>query len=259
MRKPRVAFYSFTSCEGCQLALLECEDWLLEIVRSVEIVRFREASSYEGGEFEVDADVSFVEGSISTVHDESAVRTIRMRSKRLVAFGACADLGGVNAIRNRQGVETARERVYGTFSPSIHAAEVRPVSAVVKVDDVLRGCPIDKNELIRFLSALVTGRKIPEPISPLCFECKLRQNVCVFQSGGTCLGPITRGGCNAICPAYGAGCDGCRGIVPDPNLPLMRRVLVEHGADSASIARRIDLFNRSAVTDSQRKELTGYA
>lgn len=259
MNLPRVAFYSFTSCEGCQLTLLECEDRLPDLLDAIEIVRFREAASYEGGEFDADADVSFVEGSISTAHDEAALRTIRMRSKKLVAFGACADIGGVNAIRNRQGPDLPLARVYGTSAKWIHATDVRPVSAVVPVDYTLRGCPVDRDEVVRLIFALVSGRKLPEPTAPVCFECKLRQNICVFHRGGSCLGPIIRGGCRAICPAYGTGCDGCRGLVPDPNLSMMRQILKEQGVDSESIRRRIDLFNSAALTGDARKELTGYA
>ncbi len=259
MKKLRIAFYSFTSCEGCQLSLLECEDQILDIVGAVEIVRFREASSFKGGEFDADADVSFIEGSISTAHDEAALQTVRMRSKKIVAFGACADLGGVNAIRNRQDAEVVKERVYGKYVKWIHTSAVRPVSAVVHVDYALHGCPVDKDELARFLFGLVAGRRWAEPVAPVCFECKLRQNVCIFHKGGTCLGPIVRGGCRAICPAYGSGCDGCRGLAPDPNLPLMRRILRDHGLGPDEIGRRLDLFNASAVPDAMRRELTGRA
>lgn len=259
MSKPRVAFYSFTSCEGCQLTLLECEDRLLDVLGAVEIVRFREASSYEGGEFDVEADVAFVEGSISTAHDESAVRTIRMRSKTVVAFGACADIGGVNAIRNRQGIDRVKETVYGAFGKWIHTTQVRPVSAVVPVDATLRGCPVDKDELLQFIYAAAAGRKLSEPSAPVCFECKLRQNVCVFHKGGVCLGPVIRGGCKAICPAFGAGCDGCRGLAPDGNLPLLRRILKERGLDESDVERRLDLFNAAALTEDQRRALIGHA
>ena len=259
MNKLRVAFYSLTSCEGCQLAFLECEDRLLDILQQVEIVRFREASSYEGGELDADADVAFVEGSVSTAHDESAVLTIRMRSRRVVAFGACADLGGVNAIKNRQGNEAAKERVYGPYSSWIHTSDVRPVSAVVPVDFTLHGCPVDKDELVRYLYALAVGRKPADPTAPVCFECKLRENICLFHKGGTCMGPVVRGGCRAICPAYGAGCDGCRGLAPDPNVALMRTLLREKGLNSEAIRRRVDLFNASAVPEDLRRELTGYA
>ncbi|MBI4179705.1 NADH:ubiquinone oxidoreductase [bacterium] len=259
MKKLRVAFYSFTSCEGCQLTLLECEDRLLDVLGAVEIVRFREASSYEGGEFDADADIAFVEGSISTVHDESAARTVRSRSKKLVAFGACADIGGVNAIKNREGVETARERVYGPAAAWIHSSAARPLSAVVPVDAALHGCPVDKDELIRFIFAAAVGAKLPDPAAPVCFECKLRQTACVFQKGEVCLGPITRGGCKAICPAFGSGCDGCRGLAPDANLLLMRRLLKERGLDGSDLARRVDLFNAAALTEDQRRELIGHA
>ena len=259
MKKLRVAFYSFTSCEGCQLTLLECEDQLLDILGAVEIVRFREASSFKGGEFDVDSDISFVEGSVSTAHDEAALQTVRMRSKKIVAFGACADLGGVNAIRNREKIEVTKERVYGKYAKWIHTSKVRPISAVVHVDHTLHGCPVDKEELAKYLFALVTGRKTPDPAAPVCFECKLRQNVCLFHKGGTCLGPIIRGGCKAICPSYGSACDGCRGLAPDPNLPLMRKLLRERGLGTEEIRRRLDLFNTSAVPDELRQELIGHA
>lgn len=259
MKKPRVAFYSFTSCEGCQLTLLECEEDLIDIVQAVDIVRFREASSYEGGELEADADVAFVEGSITTAHDEAALRTIRMRSKVVVAFGACAAIGGVNAVRQKDSAETARNRVYGAYANWIHTTDVRRVGDVIPVDYTLQGCPINKHELLQFLYALLVGRAWSAPTAPVCLECKLRENVCLYHKGQVCLGPVIRGGCDALCPAYGSPCDGCRGPAPDANFPLLRKVLAERGVSRHDMARKLDLFNALAVDGAARKDVMGDA
>ncbi len=83
--KAKVAFFSFSSCEGCQLMFLNLEDELLDILGHVEIVNFREAMK----EVTSDTyDVAFVEGSITTHYDIEAVKKIRENAKVLIAFGA---------------------------------------------------------------------------------------------------------------------------------------------------------------------------
>ncbi len=160
----------------------------------------------------------------------------------LVALGACAHLGGINAIRNAQPLDDVRHYVYGDKAEWYETYPARPISAVVKVDAVIPGCPIDRNEFLEVVKALLLGKKPAIPDYPMCVECKLQENVCLFHKGGFCLGPVTRAGCGAICPTYGDGCEGCRGLIPDPNRNAMSEVLVENGLTVEAMLARWTMF-----------------
>ncbi len=236
--RPKVAFFEFTSCEGCQLTVVDSLQTHPELLDAVEIVRWREAMSEKGDEFLV----AFVEGSIARQSDEAQLKAIREKAAVLVALGTCAHLGGVNAIRNRQELQSVRRYVYGDKADWYETYPARPISAVVTVDAVIPGCPIDRNEFVAVVTALLQGRTPAMPDSPVCVECKLKENVCVYQRGLTCLGPVTRQGCDAICPTYGDGCEGCRGLIPHPNLASMKNVLAEFGMTPDAFDRKTTMY-----------------
>lgn len=208
-QKPRIAIFSLTGCEGCSLAILELEDQLLDILGAVEIVNFREGMTERAW----DIDIGFVDGAVSTPHDEEEARHFRACCKTLVAVGACACLGGVNTLKNYQQSDECRNYVYGDKAIYFPTSDARPLSAVVKVDFELPGCPMVREEFLRFVNYTLNGRTFRLPDYPVCVECKKAGNRCLYESGQTCLGPITRAGCAAICPHYGSKCEGCRGIV----------------------------------------------
>jgi sulfhydrogenase subunit delta len=206
---PRLAVWKFASCDGCQLTLLDCEDELLGLAEQVEIAYFLEASRARG---EGPYDVSLVEGSITTADDVERIKRIRADSKLLVTIGACATSGGIQALRNAADIEEWKALVYANPQYLSTLATSTPVSAHVKVDLELRGCPIDKGQLLEVLTAVLAGRRPNLPSESVCAECKARGTVCVLVSKGTpCLGPITHAGCGAVCPAFGRGCFGCFG------------------------------------------------
>ncbi len=236
--KPKVAFFDFTSCEGCQLTVVDSLQTHPELLDVVEIVQFREAMTEKGEDYAV----AFVEGSISRASDEPRLKRIREQAAVLVALGACAHLGGVNSIRNAQPLEDVRRYVYGDKAEWYETYPARPLSAVVKVDAVIPGCPIDRNEFLEVVKAVLLGKKPPIPDYPLCVECKLKENVCLFHKGGFCLGPVTRAGCGAICPTYGDGCEGCRGLIPEPNRNAMSNVLTENGLSVEAMLARWTMF-----------------
>lgn len=210
--KPRIAVFSLTGCEGCSLAILELEDQLLELLDAVDVVNFREAMT----ERDWDIDIGFVDGAVSTPSDEEEVKHFRAKCTTLVAIGACACLGGINTLKNRQEAENYRQYVYGDRYRWFPTTDARPVSAVVKVDFELPGCPIDRYEFLRLVGRALAGRMFHLPDYPVCVECKKRGNLCLYAKGIMCLGPLTRAGCSAICPTFGAKCEGCRGILgPD--------------------------------------------
>lgn len=248
--RPKVAFFEFTSCEGCQLTVVDSLQTHVDLLEAVEIVQFREAMSEKGEDYAV----AFVEGSISRESDEARLKEIREQAAVLVALGACAHLGGVNAIRNAQPLEDVRRYVYGDKAHWYEAYSARPISAVVKVDAIIPGCPIDREEFIQVVKAVLLGKKPPLPDYPLCVECKRKENVCLFHKGGFCLGPVTRAGCDAICPTYGDGCEGCRGLIPHPNRDAMSNVLVENDLTVDDMIARWTMFGTYQQMELQAKK-----
>jgi coenzyme F420-reducing hydrogenase gamma subunit len=208
-KRPRIGVVKFASCDGCQLTLLDLEDELLAIADQVDVVEFAEATSHRSaGPF----DVLFVEGSISTPEQAEEIVRLRAVTQRLVTIGACATAGGIQALRNWSDLDTVRAAVYPSPEYVDSLTQVHPVADLVAVDGELRGCPISPGQLREFLVGLVTGRRPQLPDEAVCLECKRRGVVCVAVAQGiACLGPVTRTGCGALCPAYGRGCYGCFG------------------------------------------------
>jgi coenzyme F420-reducing hydrogenase gamma subunit len=234
MSKPKIAFFEFTSCEGCQLTVIDSLQTHPELLDVVEIVQFREAMTERGEDYQI----AFIEGSITRQSDAARLIRIREQAKYVVALGACAHIAGVNALRNQQPLAANLAEVYGQGAAGAPVVrpdlldvfpDARPLSAIILVDAVLPGCPIDRDEFVRATRQLLQGRQPQIPDYPLCVECKLRENVCLFQRGKSCLGPVIRAGCGAICPTYGDGCEGCRGLISNPNMDSMRTVLAEAG------------------------------
>jgi sulfhydrogenase subunit delta len=223
--KPKVAFFDFACCEGCQLQVVNLEDELPEVLNAVEIVQFREAMSEKSDDYAI----AFVEGSITREKDIPRLQKIRQQAQVLVALGACATIGGVNCLKNFQPLDEVRRYVYGDKADWYETFAARPIDAVVPVDCYIHGCPIHKGEFVKVLKALLAGKKPEIPNSPVCVECKRAGNVCVFELGMTCLGPVTRAGCGAWCPTYRDNCVGCRGLVPDPNTNAEKEVLQKYG------------------------------
>ena len=214
-KKPKLAVWKFSSCDGCQLSLLDCEDELLTIADRMEIANFPEASRHVlRGPY----DISLVEGSITTPHEAERIHQVRRSSKFLVTIGACATAGGIQALRNFREVKEYVSLVYATPSYIETLNKSTPIADHVFVDFELRGCPISKRQLVEVLGALLIGRKPTTPTYSVCVECKQRGIVCgLVAFGPPCLGPVTQAGCNALCPSYHRGCYGCFGPKETPN------------------------------------------
>jgi len=242
--RPRLAVWKFASCDGCQLTLLDCEDELLDIAGRVEIAHFPEASSATA---EGPYDLSLVEGSITTAQDAERIAWIRSVSRHLVTIGACATAGGIQALRNYADVEQFRAVVYARTDYIGTLATSTPISAHVPVDLELRGCPIDRGQLVEVVTAYLAGRSPDVPAHSVCFECKRRGNVCVTVAHGTpCLGPATHAGCGALCPTYNRGCYGCFGPSNSVNFPSFVPLLRRDGMDTLGIVRALRTFNAAA-------------
>jgi len=241
---PTLAVWKFASCDGCQLTLLDCEDELLTLAGQVTIAHFLEASSApQPGPY----DLSLVEGSITTRQDEQRIRQVREWSKVLVTIGACATAGGIQALRNFGDVDEFRRAIYASPQYIDTLATSTPISSHVPVDFELRGCPIDKRQLIEVISAFLIGRRPDIPDTSVCSECKRRGLTCVMVADGTpCLGPVTHAGCGALCPAVGRGCYGCFGPMTGANLPALSGQLRQCGMTEGTIDRVYATFNVSA-------------
>jgi coenzyme F420-reducing hydrogenase gamma subunit len=249
--KAKLAVWKFASCDGCQLTLLNCEDDLLAIVGEIEVANFAEASrAIVKGPY----DLSLVEGSITTPHDAERIHRIRRASKYLVTIGACATSGGIQALRNFKDVTEFTRIVYATPAYIETLNKSTPIADHVFVDFELRGCPINKRQLVELITAFLHDRKPNTPPHSVCVECKLRGTVCVMVAHGTpCLGPVTHAGCGAICPAYTRGCYGCYGPKETPNTSsLTERFHRRLGMDDPDIVRSFRGFN--AYADAFRKE-----
>ncbi|MXM64712.1 oxidoreductase [Streptomyces sp. HUCO-GS316] len=244
MTTPTLAVSKLASCDGCQLTLLDCEDELLALAGRVEISHFLEASStVAAGPY----DLVLVEGSVTTAGDAERVREIRACARHLVTIGACATAGGIQALRNFADVDEYRRTVYAHPEYISALATSTPVSAHVDVDFELRGCPIDRRQLLEVITAFLAGRKPDIPSHSVCFECKRRGTVCVTVAHGTpCLGPVTHAGCGALCPAYGRGCYGCFGPSRSVNLPALIPLLRRDGLDEDATGRLLHTFNAPA-------------
>ncbi len=213
--KPKLAVWKFASCDGCQLSLLDCEDELLAIADQIEIANFPEASR---AVVEGPYDVSLVEGSITTPHDLKRIQEVREQSKILVTIGACATAGGIQALRNFADVNEFIRQVYANPHYIQTLATSTPIADHVPVEFELRGCPINKTQLLEVLLALLNQRVPNIPKHSVCMECKMQQCVCVMVSRNMpCLGPVTQAGCGALCPSYDRGCFGCFGPKETPN------------------------------------------
>ncbi|MFH1740161.1 MAG: NADH:ubiquinone oxidoreductase [bacterium] len=248
--KPKIAFFDFTCCEGCQLQVINLEQELPDVLDKVDIVYFREAMTEKNETYEI----AFVEGSCTRLAEVERLKRIRSQAKQVLALGTCAHIAGVNAIKNRFGMGENLDLVYGEHARYFDTIPARPISAVIPIDGAVPGCPIHKEEFKRILIDLLQGHKPSLPNYPVCVECKMNENVCLFHKGQTCLGPITRAGCDSWCPNFGSPCEGCRGLIDDPNLEAAVTVLTEAGHKPDDIRSDFMMFLNYEVVEQLEKE-----
>jgi len=239
--KPKIGVFKFASCDGCQLSLLDAEDELLGVVGAVDIAYFPEATrTMLKGPY----DIGLVEGSITTHHDAERIQEIRRQSKTLITIGACATAGGIQALRNWKDVDELVRMVYASpqFISTLKLST--PIAEHVPVDFELRGCPINKYQLIELITATLAGRKPNIPNYSVCIECKRKGNVCISVARGiACLGPVTQAGCGALCPSYDRGCYGCYGPMESPNTGSLTSQFRILGQTDEQVARAFRSFN----------------
>jgi sulfhydrogenase subunit delta len=243
-KKPRLAVFKFASCDGCQLSFLGCEDELLMIAERIEIAYFLEAGPQDTSGI---YDIGFVEGSITTAHDARRIHEVRAHCKYLVTIGACATAGGIQALRNWGDVEEYSRQVYARPEYIQTLATSTAIADHVKVDFELRGCPVNKHQLVELVSALLWGRTPRVPRYSVCVECKRRQVICVAVARGiACLGPVTQAGCEVICPSYDRECFGCFGPQEQTNLISLGVRYQDDGHDPDHLTRLVRAYNAYA-------------
>ncbi len=248
--KPKLAVWKFASCDGCQLSLLDCEDELLAVANEVEIAYFPEATrAVVKGPY----DISLVEGSITTQHDAERIHHVRHQSKFLITIGACATAGGIQALRNFKDMKQLMPLVYASPKYIDTLNKSTPIADHVFVDFELRGCPINKAQLVEVLSAFLNGRKPNTPRYSVCMECKRNGTPCLMVAQGTpCLGPITQAGCGALCPLYERGCFGCYGPAESTNTRALSEQWKALGKTPQELVRAFRTYN--AYAEAFRKE-----
>jgi coenzyme F420-reducing hydrogenase gamma subunit len=250
-----LAVWKFASCDGCQLTLLNCEDELIPLAGQVEIAYFPEATR---AVVEGPYDVSLVEGSITTPADLERIQQVRAVSRRVITIGACATSGGIQALRNFADVAEFRSVVYAHPEYIATLDRSTPIAAHIPVDFELRGCPVDRRQLLEVLAAELQGRSPRIPSHSVCVECKRRGSICVTVAHGTpCLGPVTQAGCGALCPAFERGCYGCFGPQDSANTGSLAGRLSDLGMAEPQVMRIFRTFNAAAEEFQRESERHG--
>jgi len=223
-RKPSIAVHKFSSCDGCQLSILNMEDELLSLAEAVDIAYFLEASrATRPGPY----DIAIVEGSVTTEHEIEKIKEIRQESKILIALGTCATAGGVQALRNFTNASALADIVYPHPEYLSYLETATPIAEHVAVDYELWGCPVNKAQVLEVVVSLLNNRRPNLPSYSVCLECKRRGTICVMVDKGIpCLGPGTQAGCGALCPSCGRGCYGCFGPARSTNLDSLSDILL---------------------------------
>lgn len=233
--KLKIGIFSLTSCEGCCFAILDWPNEFLALKDKVEIKNFRlfeEAKHLDSEKF----DIVFVEGSPLTEKNIQQVKMLRAKSGIVVAFGSCAHIGGVYHLKQYQDKNKIFNHIYhNLMERGVENYDVQPLSALIKVDFILPGCPIGAKEFFQFIYQFLIGKSPPLANNPVCYECQIRGYECLLQKGEVCLGTMTRGGCEAVCLKSKQGCWGCRGLVEDAEVSNLLKKLREKFSDKEII------------------------
>ena len=241
MKKVRVAFFDFACCEGCQLQVANMGETLLAVLDAIEVVEFREVMSEKSADY----DVAVVEGSITTPHAVERIKKIRETAKVLIAYGSCATIGGVNGMKNNFMLNDIRKYVYQDSARHFETIPTRAVHQVVKVDYFVNGCPVYLPEFVKVLKCALAGMPYRVPDDAVCTECKLNENVCMYEKGVACLGPVTKAGCNSWCINNGNICYGCRGMVTNPAENGQKDILEKYKIRMDWIENKFNMYNKA--------------
>ena len=238
MTKPKIAIYDFTDCEGCEVKLISLREKLLLLEKKINIVNWRLGQEgFEPGPY----DITIIEGAPITNYEIDLLKELRENSKILAALGACAALGGIPAIMPEKDRKIWYEKIYSSqYHP--RGVDAVPLSAYVPVDFSIHGCPVDEDEVVRVMEELLSGKKPSYHDYSVCFECKQAGNPCRLLENKPCLGPITQGGCKAVCVSGGSPCYGCFGLREEANISALLKIL-EKFSNKETIEKYLTMFH----------------
>jgi sulfhydrogenase subunit delta len=250
-KKLKVGFYAITGCQGCQLSVIFNEDELLDLIELVDVKSFPFIKEKNQ---EKNLDMIVIEGVVTSMDDAEELKRVCKHSKIVVATGACATTGGIPAFRN---FLDERNFKHLRFHKRMDISDMdpEPIDKFVKVDYYLQGCPPDKEEIKRFFKNILLGKKFRNTENPVCYECRMNGNKCKLDQEIMCLGPITQGGCNAVCVNGNLECWGCRGPIKDANAGQLMKKLEEIGVPYEKVKRRLETFvgMKTPVVEEGRK------
>jgi len=241
MKKPNVGIFDFACCEGCQLQIANMGEDVLDVLGSINVLEWREVMSEKWGK---NLDIAIIEGSITDPHAVKRIQQIRKKAKVLITIGSCATIGGVNGMKNNFDLNDIRQYVYGGSYRFFPTELTKAVHQVVKVDYFVHGCPMYIPEFVTVIKAALQGIPYYVPDYPVCVECKLNENVCMYDRKVTCLGPVTKAGCNSWCINNGNICYGCRGMVSNPNEKGAKDVLAKYRIPLELILNKMNMYNK---------------
>ncbi len=235
--KPKIGLFGLTGCAGCQLSVLFIEDILFDILDKVELVNaifFKEKNKEK-------CDIAIVGGLVADKHDLERLKKIRKNCKTLIALGACAVHGNVPSMKNFMNKRSVERAAYNS-TKHLNQVKPTPLSEHVKIDFFIPGCPPSRNEIIKYIKDILLEKKLVENKKSVCFECNLKENECLLNKGKPCLGPLTRAGCNALCPSHGKECTGCRGPIEDGNIEEIKKLFKDKGIDPKRFVDKINKY-----------------
>jgi F420-non-reducing hydrogenase small subunit len=200
--KLKIAFYWAASCGGCEIAVLDVNEKILDVVAAADIVFWPVAMDIKYKDVEAMPDKSidacFFNGAIRTEENEKMAKLLRQKSKILVAFGSCANDGCVKGLANLWDRDTVFERAYLETQSTENPESVTPKTRVkvkegelelpefydtvktlpqtVDVDYTISGCPPPIPAIITMFNAFITGNLPPKgssflPNKSICDEC----------------------------------------------------------------------------------------
>ncbi|TNF38227.1 MAG: sulfhydrogenase subunit delta [Gammaproteobacteria bacterium] len=245
MKKPqykiKIAVHKFSSCDGCQLAFLNAVGDVLKLSDWIDIVHFAEAGPCNPLE---KVDIAFIEGSVSTREDEERLKTIRQSANKIVSIGACATTGGLQALRNLASHDDWVKAIYAQPEYITTLAQSTAISEHVHVNHELQGCPVNSRQLFSAIEAWLNGHEPEKQFDTVCTECKRKGNNCVMITKQLpCMGPVTRCGCDAICPSFNRECYGCYGPSDLCNTESLAKGFAAYGLSQQDIANRFHGIN----------------
>ena len=248
--KPTIAIVSLTSCEGCEFVMLDQGNKLLNWLKQVDVGDFRLIEELPMTAQHID--ICFVEGNPVTKANLALLKKMRKMSDLLVVVGNCAALGGVWELKNYTSKQKTVRQIYK--KTKVENPDIKEVDNFVKVDFTIPGCPINGQEFLEMAQQLIKGRIPQIPNSPVCQECQNNGYECLLQKGEICLGPITLGGCDAVCLKSKQACWGCRGLFEGAKIDnLIKHLLANHPREQ--VYRVLEFFGcRDSVLKAWKAE-----